>query len=136
MSMDEGIKGFMTSKIISIDEAAKITDAIKKMVDHNIGSIVVRRDDEYVGILTERDILRTINKENIYSPDLTVGKIMSSPLITIRSDALMNKAIKLMEEKGVRRLLVEEDGNIIGIITRKDIIREASFVFGSLLSRD
>lgn len=44
MSMDEGIKGFMTSKIISIDEVAKITEAIKKMVDHNIGSIVVKRD--------------------------------------------------------------------------------------------
>ena len=136
MPIAEGIKDLMTTNIISMDDGVKITEVIKKMVDRAIGSIVVKRDNELVGIVTERDILKIINKENIYSSNLTVGKIMSSPLITIEANASAGKAIKIMEANGIRRLLVEEDGKMVGIVTQKDIIREASYVFGTLLSRD
>ena len=134
--MIEGIKDFMTSKIISIDEGEKVTEAVKKMVEHNIGSVVVKRDNEFVGIVTERDILERCYKENIYSPDLIVKKIMSSPLITIEADAPIGKAVKLMEGKDIRRLLVEEDGKIVGIITQKDILRETLYILMTLQSRD
>jgi CBS domain-containing protein len=124
----------MTSRIISIDEDEKVCDAVKKMTKHNIGSIVVKRDNEYVGIVTERDILKISSKENLYSPNLKIKKIMSSPLITIDGNASIGKATIIMESKGVRHLLVEDNGKIVGIITQKDVNRETLNIYMVLSS--
>ncbi len=134
LPISETIRNFMTTDIKSIDVGEKVTDAIDKMIDNDIGSIVVKRDNEYVGIVTERDILKISRGENIYSPDFNVGKIMSTPLITIDADAPIGKATMMMELKGVRRLLVEDKGKIIGIITQKDVLRETLNIFMSLQS--
>ncbi len=134
LPISETIRNFMTTDIKSIDVGEKVTDAIDKMIDNDIGSIVVKRDNEYVGIVTERDILKISRGENIYSPDFNVGKIMSTPLITINADAPIGKATMMMELKGVRRLLVEDKGKIIGIITQKDVLRETLNIFMSLQS--
>lgn len=134
LPITETIKHFMTTDIKSIDEEEKVTEAINKMVDNDIGSIVVTRDNEYVGIITERDVLKVINKENLYSPDLKVKKIMSTPLITIDAGAPIGKATMIMESKGVRRLLVEDNGKVIGIITQKDVLRETLNIFLALHS--
>lgn len=134
MPITETIRNFMTTDIKSIDESEKVTEAINKMIDNNIGSIVVKRDNEYVGIITERDILKISREENIYSPDLKVKKIMSAPLITIDASAPIGRATTIMESKGVRRLLVEDNDKIVGIITQKDVLRETLNIFLALQS--
>lgn len=128
------IEDFMTRGIITISVKASIIDAINKMVKYNIGSLVVKRGNEFVGIITERDILKICSKENIYAPDLTVGKIMNFPLITIEAEAPIGIASQLMEDKGIRRLLVEKDNQIIGIITQKDVLKETLKIFKALHS--
>ena len=134
MASKVSIKNIMTSEIISVDEDKRVCDAIKKMTEHNIGSIVIKRDNDYVGIITERDILKISCKENLYSPDLKVKKIMSSPLITIDANASIGKATMIMESKGVRHLLVEDNGKIVGIITQKDVNRETLNIYKVLSS--
>ena len=63
MSIKLSIKDFMTTDIISVNEDVQTCDAIKKMVEHNIGSIVVKKNNEFVGIITERDVLNKICSE-------------------------------------------------------------------------
>ena len=118
----------MKSDIISINENAKVNEAVAKMIEHNIGSIVVKKGKQFVGIVTERDILKKSSKGNVCT-ELTVGKIMSSPLITVNAMAPIGKAAKIMNTKDIRRLLVESNGDIVGIITQKDIIRETLNIF-------
>ena len=128
------IEDFMTRGILTISVKASIIDAINKMVKYNIGSLVVKRGNEFVGIITERDILKICSKENIYTPDLTVGKIMSFPLITVEAEATIGMASQLMEDKGIRRLLLEKDNQIIGIITQNDVLKETLKIFKALHS--
>jgi CBS domain-containing protein len=134
MPISLSIEDFMIRGIITISVEASIIDAINKMVKYSIGCLIVKRGNEFTGIITERDILKRCSKENIYAPDLTVGKIMSFPLITVEAEAPIGKATQLMEEKSIRRLLVEKDRQIIGIITQKDVLRETLKIFKALHS--
>ncbi len=134
MPISLAIEDFMTRGIVTINVEASIIDAVNKMVKNNIGCLIVKRGNEFTGIITERDILKRCVKENIYSLDLTVGKIMSFPLITVEAEAPIGKATQLMEEKNIRRLLVEKDHQIIGIITQKDVLKETLEIFKALHS--
>jgi CBS domain-containing protein len=134
MPISLAIEDFMTRGIVTISVEASIIDAINKMVKNNIGCLIVKRGNVFTGIITERDILKRCVKENIYSPDLTVGKIMSFPLITVEAEAPIGKATQLMEEKNIRRLLVEKDHQIIGIVTQKDVLKETLEIFKALHS--
>ena len=129
MSIKLSIKDFMTTDIISVNQDMQTYDAVKKMVEHDIGSIVVKKNNEFIGIVTERDILNKICSEKINIMDLSVGKVMSSPLITIDSHESIGKAAMIMESKNIRRLLVKKDGKIVGLITQKDILRETLNAF-------
>ena len=112
----------MKPDIVSIDENAKVNEAVAKMIEHNIGSIVVKKEDQFVGIVTERDILKKCSKGNVCS-ELKVGNIMSSPLITVDAMAPIGKAAKIMNAKDIRRLLVKSNDSIVGIIRQKDMCR-------------
>ncbi len=91
------------------------------MNEHNIGSVVVLRNGVPVGMLTERDILRGLV---IYKglPELKVGKLMSSPLITCSPETPILKAFALMHEHHIRRLPVMDGNKLVGIVTERDII--------------
>lgn len=128
------VENIMTEDIVSIEENVTIIEAINKMVEHDIGSIAIKSKDEYIGIITERDILKRCGKENIYAPDSSIGKIMSSPLITVDADASIGRATQIMEGNNVRRLFVKKNDEIVGIITQKDILRETLNVFMALQS--
>jgi CBS domain-containing protein len=131
MKIGYAVGSIMTKDIVSVEADAPLARAIKTMVEKNIGSVVVIRDDSMIGIVTERDILKKLVL-NHDSMDLKVGDVMSSPLLTIDSHAALGEAADLMAEKNVRRLLVTENGRIRGIITERDIMRATLDVFKKL----
>ena len=122
----------MTENLISVDVQATISDAIKCMVDNEIGSIIVTDNNLPVGIITERDILKKTCTSNELCKT-KIGELMSSPLITVDGDTPIGKAAELMTEKNIRRLLVTENGAIKGIVTQKDLMKTTLEVFHSLL---
>lgn len=93
------------------------------MVKKNIGSVVVTADSSSnpVGILTERDILKSIAYKRI-RPEITkIEEIMSTPILSVEADATLGDAAQLMIKKNIRRLLVKEDNKYLGIITQRDL---------------
>jgi CBS domain-containing protein len=108
-------------KIIKITSEATIAQAAEIMDKKNIGSILVDKEGRLVGIVTERDILRKIVAKG---EDYNVSKvkdIMTSPLITIDAESTLEQANKLMQKEKIRRLLLTEKLEIVGIITARDI---------------
>ena len=101
------------------------------MVEKNIGAVVVTKGREKVGILTERDVLKTLCFDSECA-EKNITKYMSSPLITIDGKATLGRAADLMTEKRIRRLLVTSDGKIKGIITERDVMRATLDVFKRL----
>ncbi len=131
MKVTYAVENIMTRDIAVVDGAAALGDAMKLMLEKDIGSVIVARDEEMVGILTERDVLRHC----CLFPgcvDKKIGDVMSAPLVVIESDAPIGKAADLMAEKKIRRVLVTEDGKIRGIVTERDLMRATLDVFNKL----
>jgi CBS domain-containing protein len=101
------------------------------MVEKNIGSVVITRGRENVGILTERDVLKKLCFDSACT-EKKVAELMSSPLITIDGKATIGRAADLMSNKGIRRLLVTVDGRVKGIVTERDVMRATLDVFKRL----
>jgi len=107
-------------------------EAVKRMVEADIGSVLVTQNQEPIGIITERDILRRV----VYARESTekpVEEIMSGPLITVDHLATIGDAAQIMVERRVRRLLVKEDGRIVGIVTQRDLQKALAETFDALL---
>ena len=131
MSIDSiSISSFMTTKIITDTEDQNIYSASNKMDENNIGSVIVvdnERDKRAVGIITERDVVRILGKLEPWLLSSPLKALMSKPLITIRSNGSLKDGIQIMHSNNIRRLPVISDkaqtGEIVGIITDKDIFR-------------
>jgi CBS domain-containing protein len=131
MKVGYAVSSIMEKDIVSVEANAPLSDAMRTMVEHNIGSVLVTREGSMVGIVTERDFLRKLVLGKEYTT-LKVADVMSSPLLTIESDAAIGEAADLMAERNIRRLLVTEKGKILGIITERDVIRATLDVFRKL----
>lgn len=128
MKVTYAVKDIMAKKIVTVESTVNVGDAIKLMAERNIGSVVVTRDGEMVGILTERDVLKKCYAPGQYTA-MKAGEVMSEPLITIRGDAAIGDAADLMAEKNARRLLVTENDKIQGIISQRDVMEATQYVF-------
>jgi len=113
----------MTEKLVSIKTIDQPIIAMEVMIENDIGAVVVTKDGKPVGILTERDIMRKVCLEGEGCREVMAEEIMSKPLITIETEAYLGKAEKLMTDEDIRRLFVVEKGEIVGIVTQKDLMR-------------
>jgi CBS domain-containing protein len=126
------VRAFMKTKMVTVDVGSKVRDAVKRMVEAEVGSIVVTRKGEPIGIITERDVLRRVAfaQASLSKP---VEDIMSGPLVTVDSLATLAEAGEVMAQKKIRRLLVKEGDKIVGIITERDLQNAFLDTFRALL---
>ena len=126
----EILRGKQTD-VLKIDASATVFDALKKIVEQNVGSILVTRDDDVVGIMTERDYLRKIAIFGRTSHDTLVGEIMSSPLIYVTPETTVEESMAIMTDRRIRHLPVVENDEVVGIVSIGDVVkfqsREQSF---------
>jgi CBS domain-containing protein len=127
------VKAAITKDIITLNKDLSVKSVIKLMVRNNIGSVVVTDEvGKPVGIVTERDILKSIAYRRT-KPETKVEEIMSKPLISVAADATLGDAGEMMVKKKIRRLLVKQNDKYIGIITQRDLQRLMIDTFKSLL---
>jgi len=115
--------GSIARPIITIDEEASVTDAAKMMVDSNRGSVVTTRKGQPVGILTERDILTRVVSKSMDPSSTKVKQVMTAAPVAVEKGTPLREAIDMMNRKGLRRMLVTENGKIVGIFTLRDIVK-------------
>lgn len=127
------VRHIMTNDIISVKHNSSIVEAASTMVKNNVGSIIVTKKGKPIGIITEVDILKRCCIGKTCSIEQKAEEIMSTPLITIKADAAIGEAAKLMSDNNIRRLLVTEKRSIIGIITEKDVLRGTLSYFENVL---
>ncbi|MDH5769825.1 MAG: CBS domain-containing protein [Candidatus Bathyarchaeota archaeon] len=117
------VKDIMTSQVISVSEEESVERTAKLMDEHDIGSIIITDEKgRPIGIITERDIVKRVVAKNLLPSKIHVKEIMSAPLITISPREKISEAARKMSRLGVRRLVVVQEGNLIGIVTSKDIV--------------
>jgi CBS domain-containing protein len=114
----------MEGGVIMLDGDRPVIEALKKMLENNVWSVVVTVNGIPTGVVTERDILRRAVIKGFDLEKVPLKNIMSCPLITISPDASFGEAWKLMVEKDIRRIYVVEGGRIIGRVTRAGLFQK------------
>jgi CBS domain-containing protein len=123
LPVSERVEDIANKNIISVDENQSVYDAVTLMVTESIGAIVVTSMRRPVGIITERDLAKKIILKGLDPKNVIAKELMSSPLVTIDASASLGEAAQLLQEKKIRRLLVQKNEEIIGIFTQRDLER-------------
>jgi CBS domain-containing protein len=110
-------------EVLRIHAAASVLDAVKRMVDANVGSLIVTDGGEVVGIVTERDYLRRVTLEGRSDRETSVRDIASSPLIVVTPETTIDECKALMTDRRIRHVPVVEDGEVVGIVSIGDIVK-------------
>lgn len=110
--------------VITIDADTTVLDALRLMDDKNIGSVVVTENDEYLGLLTERDYARKVILQGKSSQDTMVREIMSTGLPRIVPESSVETCMHIMSENNIRYLPVFRADHLCGIISINDLITE------------
>jgi CBS domain-containing protein len=109
---------------ISVLPDTTVLDALKVMADNNIGSVMVMKDEKYLGIVTERDYSRKVILKGKNSTDTQVSEIMSSDLPHIKPDDTIEHCMELMTNSNIRYLPVFKNDHLEGIISITDVVKE------------
>jgi len=128
------VLSFMTANVKTAMENQPIREVCKMMYQNKNGSMLILKknaidddksdDKKPIGIVTERDIVRLMGSSDVSLDNISVGELMSSPLITINPNNSIKDAIEIMQQKDIRRLpVVDNKGKMVGIITDKDVFR-------------
>ena len=116
------VREAMKTNPITVKTKTSVKVAAELMKKKGIGNCIVI-DEKPIGIITESDILKKVVAEDLKASEVMVEKIMSTPIIVIDPYAYLEEATKTMGKCNIRRLPVIENGELIGIITQKDISR-------------
>ncbi|MEM3696247.1 MAG: CBS domain-containing protein [Candidatus Bathyarchaeia archaeon] len=117
------VRDVMSSPVITIEEDAPVNKAAELMEKHGLGCIIVtNKEGKPLGIITERDLVARVLARNIKPDSLQTKEVMTSPLITIEPHETINEAARRMSRLNIRRLGVVYKGQLIGLVSSKDIL--------------
>ena len=112
------------NKAISVSPDTSVFDALKVMAENNIGSVVVKQNEKFVGIITERDYSRKVVLKGKNSTDTKVNEIMMSDFPLLKPNDTIEYCMELLTKNNIRYLPVFEEKNLAGIISISDVVKE------------
>jgi len=117
------VKDIMSSPVVTLDEHETSNKAAMVMDKNDLGCvIVINKAGNSIGIITERDLVIRVLAKNLKPDTVKAKEIMTTPLVTIEPDAAITEAARRMNRLDIRRLGVIYKGNLVGIISSKDIL--------------
>ncbi|MBW3019188.1 CBS domain-containing protein [Candidatus Woesearchaeota archaeon] len=125
----------MTLNVITIKPDDTIKTAAKKMAEEKIGSLVVKDKGRVVGIITDTDIVRKAVTGNIPTAKRKVKSVMSEKLYICTPDEDIFDALRAMRDYNVKHLPVTSGGELVGLITLKDILKIEPDLFEILVDK-
>jgi len=117
------VKDVMSSPVVTLDEDATSNKVADLMDENELGCVIVtNKKGQPVGIITERDLVIRVLAKNLKPDAVKAKEIMTSPLVTIEPEATISEAARRMSRLNIRRLGVIYKGNLVGIVSSKDIL--------------
>jgi len=120
---EKKVRDVMSSPVVSVLPTDSVFEAASRMMSHGVGAVVVESGGRPEGIVTERDLIKRVLIEGKDPKRVACREIMSRPLVTIDPEASILKAVTLMKEKEIRRIVVVKGGRMVGIVTEKELIK-------------
>ena len=113
----------MTRDVVSVAPSASVAHAINKMKERNVSSLLVRRESDMDtwGFMTETDLIEKVIAGGLDPESVTVHQIMSKPVITVSPKSSLQECAALLARADIRRVLVYDGQEIVGIVSSSDI---------------
>jgi CBS domain-containing protein len=126
MSDTRTLGSLTTAAAATIDQTSSVHEAIDLMIKTGVGSVVITTAGRPVGIFTERDVLKKIATKKINTKHTPVKEVMTAPLLTMSSTALVGGALAEMYRRDIRNMPVTaESGELLGIVSMPDVLQYA-----------
>ena len=110
--------------VLDVDGSATVLEAITKMVESNVGSLLVFEGDRLAGIVTERDYLRRVTLEGRDERTTPVREIMSSPIVYATPESSIEECMAVMTERRIRHLpVLDEARQVVGVVSIGDVVK-------------
>lgn len=117
----------MTKHVVDIEPDATVADAIDKMKQWNVSSLLVQRRGatDTWGFMSQTDVIEKVVAQGIDPATVSVHEIMTKPVITVPPNCSLQDCAALMARADIRRVLVFDGQNIVGIVSSSDIFNVA-----------
>ncbi|MFD1912482.1 CBS domain-containing protein [Halodurantibacterium flavum] len=112
-----------SSEVLSVGPDDTVAEAARRLSQHRIGSLVVMRDGEVAGIISERDIVRELGRRGQSCLDDPVQALMTARVVSCQSDDSADAVLERMTEGRFRHMPVMEDGRMVGLISIGDVVK-------------
>lgn len=119
------VRKIMLADVPTLKKEARIEDAAKLLSKTENGCVVVVEDKKPVGIATELDLVRKISTSRINFKE-PISKLMTSPVVCMTPDMKLDEALKMIDTKRFRKYPVAENGQLVGLVTKNDIVHAIS----------
>jgi CBS domain-containing protein len=117
------VKDIMSSPVVTLDENATSNKVATIMDENDLGCVIItNKSGKPIGIITERDLVIRVLSKNLVPDAVKAKEIATAPLVTIQPDATISDAARRMSRLDIRRLGVVYKGNLVGVISSRDII--------------
>ena len=119
------VRKIMVADVPTLRKEAKVEDAAKLLAQQNIGCVVIVEGRKPIGIVTELDFLRQFSSKSMSMKD-PISKLMTSQVTSMDPNTKLDEALKIIDSKRYRRYPVVANGELLGIVTKKDIVNTVS----------
>ena len=109
--------------VLEIEASASVFEAVARMVEANVGALLVTEGEAIAGIVTERDYLRRVTLEGRTDRDTAVGEIMTTPVVVANPETSIDECMAVMTDRRIRHVPVVEDGEVVGIVSIGDLVK-------------
>ena len=113
-----------SSSVYYVDASATVAESVGLMNREKIGSVMVIRNGQYVGIFTERDVLNRVISAKLNPEKTRVEKVMTSDFVSVQENSTLRETMHIMTNKRVRHLPVFEEEKLVGMISIGDVTRK------------
>ena len=121
------VRDLMESRVLTVEATSTAKNSARMMTKFGVSCLIVSSEDDIVGIVTSRDILTRVVVSGQNPEQVTVGEIMSEPIIVVNTDTPIEQAVQIMITEKIKKLPVtEKDGEkvkLVGILSMTDIAR-------------
>lgn len=121
-SLLDDIGDYMNAPVLSIAHDSTVQEAAQYMRVSNVGSLLIKEYDDYVGIVTETDLTRKVVGGGLNPGATPIANIMTQPVQTMDRFLPVEEANKYMHKNKIRHLAVTENGKIVGMLSIKDLV--------------
>jgi uncharacterized protein (DUF2267 family) len=120
------LQSYQWPRLVILKPSTPVLEAARALDTNQVGAVIVQHEGRVAGIVTDRDLAIRVVGQGLDGRDTTVGSVMTRDVVTLPPDASRTDALRLMQDRRIRRIPLVKDGAVVGVVTLDDLIADES----------